>query len=89
MAVTVEILGGLLHSTSERTELEMEGHTLGEVIEGIRRTYPVLDQMIRKRQVQFFLDDVQFDIRGNESLPIFEGAKISLVQPIHGGDEAP
>jgi hypothetical protein len=85
MAVTVEITAGLMHATSERTDLEMEGSTLGEVLESIRREYPVLDQLIRDHQVQFFLNGDQFDIEGKESLPLPEGTWIELVYPLDGG----
>ncbi len=93
MAVTVRIPGPLRRLTQGEGELQVEAQTVGEALAILRQRYPQLGQRLfdgegqLKPFVNVYLDDEDIRFLQELDTPLTDGAVLTLVPAMSGGDE--
>jgi hypothetical protein len=87
MGVIVEVQGSLLRHTKGKSEFEVRGGTVGEVLETIRKDFPDLHSVISDpSQVQIFMNgEIQIKPGVDNLLSLPDGTSLMLVMNIAGG----
>ncbi|HYY29683.1 MAG TPA: ubiquitin-like small modifier protein 1 [Chthoniobacterales bacterium] len=91
MAIPVRIPTPLRKLTQNQEIVEVDGTTIGEVIESLERTYPGLkericdDQNQIRRFVNVFLNDEDVRFLSETETQVKSGDEVSIVPAIAGG----
>ena len=91
MAVKVRIPTPLQKLTQDKSEVEVSGRSIQDVINQLEQNYPGIKQRICDEQgnvrrfVNIFLNEEDIRFLKKESTPVKDGDEVSIVPAIAGG----
>ncbi|MBN1570089.1 MAG: MoaD/ThiS family protein [Acidobacteria bacterium] len=89
MGITLRIPAPLRQYTAQLAEIEVEGKTVGEVVERFKARFPDAGDLFfspkTARYMNLYLNDKDIKSLGNLDTPVHENDIISIVFAIAGG----
>jgi molybdopterin converting factor small subunit len=89
MSVTVRIPSLLRQYTEQKSELILEGNTVGEVLEDLKRRFPAINagvfSKMAARNLIFYVNDMDIRSLQNMDTPVGDKDEISLLFALAGG----
>jgi sulfur-carrier protein len=91
MEVHVKIPTPLKKLTGGQDVIKAEGSTVGEVLQWLTKTYPVLEERLRdergevRRFINIYVNDEDIRFIQNLETPLKEGDRLSIIPAIAGG----
>jgi sulfur-carrier protein len=91
MSVTVRIPTPLRSATGGQSTADVEGRTVGEVVQALARAHPGIAERILdgdgnvRRFVNVFVDDEDIRFAQGLATPVLQGSTISIIPAVAGG----
>jgi molybdopterin converting factor small subunit len=89
MGITVRIPSPLRQHTNQKSEVALEGRTVGEVLESFKTMFPDAGERLfspnASRYINVYLNDQDIRILSNLDTPVGEKDVLSIIFAIAGG----
>lgn len=90
MPIKVQVPPTMRQHTENKGTLELEGATVGAVLEALQAKYPatagkILDKGSLRRTLNVILNDEDIRTKGGLSAPVKDGDEIAVIPTVSGG----